>query len=166
MFYLHQQGFNQKLIVNEMFDIFGALFGRKTQDSIFQTFKEYAADWIIRNLTPLDPDGWIASVIETTLGNIPIGDWINGKVFKCDYISDALTKGIIEGAVKKVSGEKGLSGGFYDLLRNRIVETLNDTEFGTQVENFVGDLICPKWGEISNKVTSTAETMKDKALSM
>ena len=165
MFYLHQQGYNPHLISEQLFDIVGALLGKKTQDSIFQTFKEYAVDWIIRNLTPMDPDGWVSSVIETTIADIPIGDWFSGKVFKCDYITDKLSLGLVEGTVKKVMGEKGLSGGFYDLVRNRIVESLRDTEFGSKVENFLGELICPGWDKISTKMDSTAETIKDKALS-
>lgn len=165
LFYLHKQGYNSELISEQFLDFFGALFGQKTQESVLETFKEYAVDWIIKKLTPLDPDGWVASVLETAIAEIPIGDWFKGKVFKCDYLVDKLSRGMVEGTIKYMGQQKGLSGGFVDLVRNRITEALEDTKFSNDVEGFLTNLICPGWSQVESKMSGAISGMQEKALS-
>jgi len=161
--YLSSQGFNKELINEEFFDIIKSFFGN-AGGGVFEMIKERFVKVIIEKLTPMDPNGWVANILITAAGNIPIGDWVNGKVFNCDYISDVLSKSIAEGALRKVQNEKGAEGPIYDILRNALVSSLEDTSFGSAIENAIGDLICPMLGGVKEKLNLAADTMKEKAL--
>ena len=163
-FYLNSQGFNNELINEEFLDVIKGLFGN-AGDGVFNYIKERFASFIVTKLTPMDPDGWAANIIITAVGNIPIGDYMTGKVFNCDYISDVLSKSVAEGALRKVQHDKGMGGPLYDILRNAIVEALEDTKFGSAIENAIGDLVCPLLGGIQGKMNLAADAMKEKALS-
>lgn len=160
---LNSQGLHPQLINEQFWDMIKSFFGN-SGSGVVQMIAERIINSIITTLTPLDPNGWVANIIVTTVGNIPPADYVNGKIFSCDYISDKLSKGIAEGALRKVQNEKGMAGPIYDIIRNSLVETLEDTEFGTKIENMLGDLICPMLGQVKSKMDSTAETLKAKAL--
>jgi len=163
-FYLNSQGFNNELINEEFLDVIKGLFGN-AGEGVFNYIKERFASFIVTKLTPMDPDGWAANILITAVGNIPIGDYMTGKVFSCDYISDVLSKSVAEGALRKVQHDKGMGGPLYDILRNAIVESLEDTKFGSAIENAIGDLVCPLLGGIQSKMNLAGDAMKEKALS-
>jgi hypothetical protein len=160
---LNSQGFHPLLINEQFWDMIKSFFGN-SGSGVVQMIAERIINSIITTLTPLDPNGWVANIIVTTIGNIPPADYVNGKIFSCDYISDKLSKGIAEGALRKVQNEKGMAGPIYDIIRNSLIETIEDTEFGTKIENMLGDLICPMLGQVKSKMDNTAETLKAKAL--
>jgi hypothetical protein len=58
-----------------------------------------------------------------------------------------------------------MGGPLYDILRNAIVESLEDTKFGSAIENAIGDLVCPLLGGIKSKMNLAGDAMKEKALS-
>ena len=163
-FYLNSQGFNNELINEEFLDVIKGLFGN-AGEGVFNYIKERFASFIVTKLTPMDPNGWAANILITAVGNIPIGDYMTGKVFSCDYISDVLSKSVAEGALRKVQNDKGMGGPLYDILRNAIVESLEDTKFGSAIENAIGDLVCPLLGGIQSKMNLAGDAMKEKALS-
>jgi hypothetical protein len=163
-FYLNSQGFNNELINEEFLDVIKGLFGN-AGEGVFSYIKERFASFIVTKLTPMDPNGWAANILITAVGNIPIGDYMTGKVFSCDYISDVLSKSVAEGALRKVQNDKGMGGPLYDILRNAIVESLEDTKFGSAIENAIGDLVCPLLGGIKSKMNLAGDAMKEKALS-
>jgi len=163
MAYLNSQGYDSKLINENFLDILKGLFGTAA-DSTLQYFKESIAKWLIEKLTPMDPNGWMANIIIVAVGNVPIGEIT--RLTECNYLSDVLTKSIVEGAVNKYKNEQGLTGPFYDILRNGIVEMLEDTKFGQVIETAIGDLVCPLLGGIKDKMGSAADTMKKGALSL
>jgi hypothetical protein len=163
-FYLNSQGFNNELINEEFLDVIKGLFGN-AGEGVFSYIKERFANFIVTKLTPMDPNGWAANILITAVGNIPIGDYMTGKVFSCDYISDVLSKSVAEGALRKVQNDKGMGGPLYDILRNAIVESLEDTKFGSAIENAIGDLVCPLLGGIKSKMNLAGDAMKEKALS-
>ena len=160
---LNGQGFNQTLINEQFWDMIKSFFGN-TGTSVVQMISERIVQAIITTLTPLDKNGWVANIIVTTVGNIPPADYINGKIFSCDYISDKLSKGIVEGMARKIQNEKGMEGPIYDIIRNSMVEMAEDTSFGMKVETMIGDLICPMLSGVKSKMDGTAETLKAKAL--
>jgi hypothetical protein len=160
---LNSQGFNRTLINEQFWDMMKSFFGN-TGSGVVQMISERIIQAIITTLTPLDKNGWVANIIITTLGNVPPADYFNGKIFSCDYISDKLSKGIVEGMARKIQNEKGMEGPIYDVIRNSMVEMAEDTEFGMKIENMLGDLICPMLGGVKSKMDSTAETLKAKAL--
>ena len=160
---LTSQGFNQTLINEQFWDVIKSFFGN-TGTGVVQMFSERIIKTILETLTPLDKDGWVSNVIIATIGNIPPADYVNGKIFSCEYISDKLSKGIVEGMVRKVQNESGMEGPIYDIIRNSMIEMAEDTEFGMKIETMIGDLICPKLSGVKEKMSKTAEDIKSKAL--
>lgn len=160
---LTSQGFNQTLINEQFWDVIKSFFGN-AGSGVVQMFSEKIVKAILETLTPLDKDGWIANIIITTIGNIPPADYVNGKIFSCEYISDKLSKGIVEGMIRKVQNEGGMEGPVYDIIRNSMIEMAEDTEFGMKIETMLGDLICPKLSGVKEKMSKTADDIKSKAL--
>lgn len=163
MAHLNSQGYDSQLINENFLDMLKGLFGTAA-DSTIQYFKESIAKWLIEKLTPMDPNGWMANIIITAVGNVPIGEV--SRLTECNYLSDVLTKSIVEGAVNKYKNEKGLTGPFYDILRNGVIEMLEDTKFGQTIEHAIGELVCPMLGGIKDKMSSASDSMKKGALGM
>lgn len=163
MAYLNSQGYDSRLINENFLDMLKGLFGTAA-DSTLQYFKETIAKWLIEKITPMDPNGWMANIIIAGVGNVPIGEIT--RLTECNYLSDVLSKSIVEGAVNKYKNEQGLTGPFYDILRNGVIEMLEDTKFGQVVEHAIGELVCPLLGGIKDKMGSAADSMKKGALSL
>ena len=161
--YLNSQGYDSRLINENFLDMLKGLFGTAA-DSTLQYFKETIAKWLIEKITPMDPNGWMANIIIAGVGNVPIGEIT--RLTECNYLSDVLSKSIVEGAVNKYKNEQGLTGPFYDILRNGVIEMLEDTKFGQVVEHAIGELVCPLLGGIKDKMGSAADSMKKGALSL
>jgi hypothetical protein len=161
--YLNSQGYDTYLINETFLDTLKGLFGTAA-DSTLQYFKEQIAKWLIEKLTPMDPNGWMANIIITAVGNVPVGEIT--RLTECNYLSDVLTKSIVEGAINKYKNEAGMEGAFYDILRNGIVEMLEDTKFGQTVESAIGKLVCPLLGGVAEKMQGMGDSMKKGALSL
>jgi len=161
MVYLNSQGFDKGVITEGLWDMLKGLFGNGA-DSVMQYFKEYIAKWLIGNLTPMDPNGWIGGTIVKAIGNLPIGDI--PKLTDCNFLTALLSKSIAEEALDQVKNKAGMEGPFYDILRNAIVESLEDTSFGSKIEHGLGSVICPMLGGITSKMGSMADTLKQNAL--
>lgn len=106
----------------------------------------------------------MANIIVAAVGNVPIGEIT--RLTECNYLSDVLTKSIVEGAVNKYKNEAGMEGAFYDILRNGIIEMLEDTKFGQTVETAIGKLVCPLLGGVADKMKDMGDSMKKGALSL
>lgn len=163
IFYLKSQGFNETLINEQFFDFIKSMFGG-FPGGLVQTLKERFAQFILEKIG-MKPDGYLANIFIATIGEIPIGDYVNGKAFTCDYLSNAISKGVGEGIARKIQREEIGQGYFYDIVRNSLVDMFNHTEFGEKIEGLVGKLICPKLETIKSKFNLAGQTMKQKALS-
>jgi hypothetical protein len=163
IFYLKSQGFNETLINEQFLDIIKSFFGQ-VPGGIFDTLKERFTQFILEKLG-IDTEGYLANIFIATLGNIPIGDYVNGKVFDCQYLSNAISKGVGEGIARKIQKEQGMEGPFYDIIRNAMVDMFTDSSFGGKIENALGQIICPSLPKIKERFNSAGETMKEKALS-
>ena len=161
MAYLNSQGFDKQVINEGFWDTLKGLFGH-APDGIMEYFKEYMAKWVVKNLTPMDPEGWIGNMIITGIGNLPIGDI--PKLTDCNYLTKWISKTAAEGTVRKLTHEKGLDGPFYDILRNSIVDILDETSLGSKIEEALGSFICPLLGGVKNKMEATTDKLKQKAL--
>jgi hypothetical protein len=87
-------------------------------------------------------------MISTTIGNIKVGDYLNGNIFKCEFLVPQLAKSIGENAVRQFADNKGLTGGFYDVLRNSLVELVDDVPFIHKIEEGIGKVLCPSLGKL------------------
>lgn len=161
MTYLNSQGFDKKIINEGFWDTLKGLFGH-APDGIMEYFKEYIAKWLVEHLTPMDSNGWLGSIVITAIGNLPIGDI--PKLTDCNFLTKLISKSVAEGTVRKLTHEKGLEGPFYDILRNSIVDMLDETSLGSKIEEALGSFICPLLGGVKNKMNVATDTLKQKAL--
>lgn len=163
MFYLKSQGFNDILINEQFLDIIKSFFGQ-VPGGIFDTIKERFIQLILEKLG-VGTEGYLANIFIATIGDIPIGDYANGKIFNCEYLSNAISKGVGEGIARKIQKEQGMEGYLYDIIRNSLVDMFTDSSFGQKIEGAIADLVCPSISKIKDKMDLAGETMKEKALS-
>jgi hypothetical protein len=161
MIYLNKQGFSQEIINEQFWDMIKGLFGHGG-DAIMQTFKESIGKFIL-DILGVDANGWIGGTIVKALGNVQIGDI--PKLTECNFLTGILSKSIAEQAIDKMKNAAGMEGKFYDLLRNSLVEVLEDSELGQKIENAIGSVICPLLGGVKQKMELAATDMKQKVLS-
>jgi len=161
MVYLNSQGFDKQVITEGFWDALKGLFGH-APSGIMEYFKEYIGKWLVEHLTPMDPEGWLGSIIITAIGNLAIGDI--PKLTDCNFLTKLISKSVAEGAVRKLTHEKGLDGPFYDILRNSIVDMLDETSLGTKIEEGLGSVICPLLGGVTTKMSAATDKLKQNAL--
>lgn len=162
MIYLNSQGFDKDIIKEGFWDSLTGLLGH-APTGIMEYFKEYIGKWIVGHLTPVDPEGWIGSIIITSIGNLDIGDI--SKLTDCNFLTKLISKSVAEGAIRKVTHEKGLDGPFYDILRNSLVDMLDESTFAQKLEEGLVSVICPLLGGVKTKMDSATDKLKEKALS-
>ena len=162
MIYLNRQGFSQEVISEGFFDIIKGLFGN-TGESISQMFKQKMIEWL---LDKFGPEGfkntWVGGIIVNTLSNTPIIEI--PKLMECGYLTKALSKGIVEELPKQLQHKTGTEGAFYDILRNSMIETIEDSNLGQKIESKLVDIICPLLSGVKSKMDDVGSAMKDKAL--
>jgi len=156
-------GLTPKLVSEGLMDSLSGLFGIGTE-GILGYFKEKIVETILNKLG-IDTDSWIAGTIVKAIGNIPIGDYASGKILTCDYLTPLIAKSIAEESLDKVKDKAGLTGGFYDVLRNAIVQGLDSTDFAQSIERGLASAICPTLSKIGGNMDGVFNTMKQKALS-
>lgn len=159
---LNDNGYNPSLINEGLMDIIKGMFGNASE-GIFGYFKERLAKWFVQTFTPLDPNSWIGTMIVTAIGNVPISEL--GQLTNCNYMTKILSKTIVEGVVAKMQNEKGISGPGYDILRNTLIETAEESNFGQKLEGKISSFLCPKLSTVSNKLDQAKEDIKQKAMS-
>ena len=166
---LNSQGLDKDLINESFWDAIKGLFGNYAGGGIVEMFKEKFMRYLIGKLTPADPDGWTAGMISKAFGNIPITDYFNGKILQCDYLTHVLTKSLVEEVIAKagqssVGAKIGGESIIFDILRNSIVNQLDDTDFAKNIENGLAKFVCPAIQGISGKMDKAVDQMRDKAL--
>ena len=119
-------------------------------EGIISYFKERLAKSIIDKFVPGGSNTWLGGVISTSIGNIKVGDYLNGNIFKCDFVVKELAKGIGENAINQFADKKGLTGGFYDVLRNSVVEVVDDNPFIQSLEKGISTVLCPVLGKLGS----------------
>jgi len=119
-------------------------------EGILSYFKEKLANSIINKFVPGGSDTWLGGVISKTISNIKIGDYLNGNIFKCEFLVPQIAKGIGENAIDQFADKKGLTGGFYDVLRNSVVEVIDDVPFVKKLEDGIGTVLCPTLGKLGS----------------
>lgn len=160
--YLESQGFDKQIIKEEFWDSIKGLFGQHGSEAIFGTFKEYMGKWLIQKLTPVNPEGWIGSIIVTAIGNLHIDDL--SKLTDCNFITKKLSSSIGEGIARKIQHDKGYDGGISDVVRNGLFSAIDNTEMVKSLENGLANLICPALSGVKTKLEDKAKKMKTMAV--
>jgi len=119
------------------------------------TIKEKFAENIIDRLVKGGSDTWIGGVLSKAFGTIPIGDYLNGKVYHCDYLTKIIALSIANEAVDKLQDKAGLTGGIFDVIRNSMMSAVNkESEFVNHLTKGLSKVICPILGDVQEIVTS------------
>jgi len=127
---------------------------------IWSMAKEYLISYLLKALG-VDPNGWIASVIEVSLANIAIEDI--PKLFSdCQFLTDTLVKSLPEAVAKKLMVAQGFDGVFSNIMRNVIVELIYDTKFAEMLKEKLGKEICSKMSGLKDKMSNLVDGLKDK----
>ena len=157
--YLQSQNFNQDLINESVMDFLSGIFPGSKR-GIWSMAKEYLISYLLKALG-VDPNGWIASIIEVSLSNIAIEDI--PKLFSdCQFLTDTLVKSLPEAIAKKLLAAQGFDGVFSNIMRNVIVELIYDTKFAEMLKEKLGKEICSKMPELKDKMGSVVDGLKDK----
>ena len=159
--YLNSQGFDKKVINEGFWDILSGLFP-KGMDSVFQYFKEQATEWLLGKLN-VDTNGWIGNIIIAAMGDVDIAE-IPKLFTDCNFTTKKLSKAIAEGSIRKLQNQTIGDSAVADILRNTMVEVLEETDLGTKIESALGSVICPLISNLSGKLTNAASEIKDKAM--
>ena len=160
--YLESQGFDKQIIKEEFWDSIKGLFGQHGSEAIFGTFKEYMGKWLLKKLTPVNPEGWIGSIIVTAIGNLHIDDL--SKLTDCNFITKKLASSIGEGIARKIQHDKGYDGGISDVVRNGLFSAIDNTQMVQSLESGIAKLICPALSGVKTKIEDKAKKMKTMAL--
>jgi hypothetical protein len=159
--YLNSEGYNSEVISEQFLDLLKGFFTGTGVESVLSSFKEYATKWLVGKLK-IDTSGWLGSIIITAMGNLKFGDL--GKITNCDFLVPYLAKTIGESAVRKFMAEKGMDNPLSTVIRNAVVEVLEDSAFGQAIENGLMKVICPSLGQLKSKMDVATNKIKDKAL--
>ena len=162
MIYFNKQGFNKELINEQFWDVLKGIFGNGAE-GIMGTFKEYIGSWLVDNLTPIEPDGWLGQLIITSVGNLDITDI--GKLTNCDYLTKFLAKNISETMVKKLQVGADMRNPLFDVMRNAIVETMEESALGQKIEKGLVEIICPLLSGVKSKMDTATDKLKQGAIS-
>ena len=166
MIYLESQKFDKQVIKEEFGDVLKSLFGQNGSEAIFGTFKEYMAKWLLGKLTPINPNGWIGSIIIASIGNLHFDDIT--KITDCDFIVKKLSLSIGEGIARKFQNDKGLgsgiSGGITDVIRNGLFGAIDNNQMVKSLESGLSNLICPSLSNVKTKLQNKTDQLKTIAL--
>jgi hypothetical protein len=143
-------GVNENLI-NEEFGWLSNLLGLGGK-GIITTFKTNIIKKLINKFIPGGSDSWLGGIVANSIGAIPLGDYFNGNILKCDFVSDAITRGVTTEVLTKVQQNKDLKGGFYDVIKNSLAEYIDDTPFFNKLQKGISDMICPYMDDISGSL--------------
>jgi len=160
--YLESQGFDKQLIKEEFWDTLKGMFGQHGSEAIFGTFKEYMGKWLLQKLTPVNPNGWIGSIIVATIGNLHIDDL--SKLTDCNFLTKKIASSIGEGIARKIQHDKGFDGGISDIVRNGLFSAIDNNEMVKSLETGLAKLICPALSGVKTKLEDKAQQMKTMAV--
>jgi hypothetical protein len=115
---------------------------------LWDTIKEKVIRGIINTVAPSKKDSWAANVIVTGLGDIDINEI--PKLGNCEFVTTQLAKSIVEGSLEHVKRQMGFTSGISDLIRNALVETLEQGELLEKMKEKLLGSICPTIKKFGN----------------
>jgi hypothetical protein len=123
-------------------------------EPVIDTFKESLLGYLIKIITPGSTNSYLANIVKTGLADIDVSDL--SKLTDCEFLSDTITKAIVEGTVNKLKNNAGMTGGIYDVVRNGLVDQLDNMDFAKNmkegINNFICDAIVDKIALLKDKV--------------
>jgi len=156
MFYLNSLGFKKTIVSEEIIDWFKNIIGigdNTIIEPVIDTFKESYIGYVLKIVAPGSSNSILTNIIKTGLADIDMNDL--DKLTDCEFLSDTITKAIVEGTINKLKNNVGLVGGVFDVVRNSLIDQLDNTEFSERVKDGISNFMCEA---IADKI----ELLKDK----
>ena len=161
MFYLSSLGIKKTIINENIIDWFKNVLGvgdNTMVEPVLDTFKESFIGYIIKLVAPTSSNSLLANIIKTGLADIDMNDI--DKLTDCDFLSDTISKAIVEGTVNKLKNNVGLVGGVFDVVRNSIIDFVDNTEFANSIKTGVNTFICEAIADKIDDLKDKIEQMK------
>ena len=78
----------------------------------------------------------------------------------CKKMTKLVTRSIVEALVMSLQKDKGFGGFGWDLIRNAIGTSLEETTFVSKIENGIESVICSLLGKYEDKAKNVLDTVK------
>ena len=154
---LVDRGFDRNVVEEGLFDFLQGTGGT----AITQTFKSQMIKFILDELKIVDTKSFLGLAIMNLFANIEFKDY--PKLTNCGFVSDQLTKAILETFIDKLrlqGGALGLDQILFVGIQNIITETAANTEAFKSLQGHVSTFICPIVKQIREKFDFSAFTGK------
>ena len=160
--YLKELGVDDDLLITEggIWDMLGSIFGTGISaggETIFEAM-------LSSLLKKLGFSGFIADAVTFFFSRNPGKIWESFK--DCRALSKNVGQAIMEAYVVKLQREYNVSGKGMDFIRNALMETLENSDFGSKLADQFAEFICGFYNTISGKgkeVMSAINTPKPAA---
>jgi hypothetical protein len=151
---LVDQGYDEKVIAEQLFDFLGKTGGT----AVTQTIKGQVAKFILDKLGIIDSKSFLGLAIQNLFANIEFKDY--GKLTECDFVSNQLTKSILETFIDKMRISAGMDTILFRGIKEFITEAGANTEAFQKLQGYVSSFICPIVSEIADTFDFSAFTGK------
>ena len=165
MVYLHKQGFDKKVIeenVSSVFTVLGNLFGGTT-NIVIELFKEKGVKWILEQLG-IEDNNFLKNFLITALGNTDLRD-VPSLFSDCEFLTKKIAESIPEAYLRQLEYEKGMGGDFMDVVRGSLYDVIRNSDFAEKVEGRISGIICPLVEKMSGKFDNHLNSMKTSLIS-
>ena len=157
MIYLNKQGFDKEVISEQVLDAIRSIFGN-SGEGILQSFKQRMAEWLVGKLMPGAEKSWLGGILinvftDTGILEIP-------KLTQCSFLTKKIAEAIVEEVPKQMQLATGKTGFLWDTLRNSMLETLEESNFGQHLERGLVDVVCPMIDKVKNRLFGIEDKMK------
>ena len=162
MIYLDIQGFDKKVISEQVEGVFGVLsnlFGRSTS-AIADSFKEKGVEWIVEKLG-FGGNSYMKNFLITGLGNVNIMD-IPKLFTNCEFLTKKIAETIPEAYLRKLEYQKGIGGMFTDVVRNTLYDVIRESSFAQKLEASIAKIVCPLVTKLTGMFSNKLSGMKTK----
>jgi hypothetical protein len=145
--YLKELGVDDDLLITEagIWDMLGSIFGTGLSaggETIFEAM-------LSSLLKKLGLSGFIADAVTFFFSRNP------SKIFEsfkdCNALSKNVGQAIMEAYIVKLQREYNISGGGMDFIRNALMETLENSDFGSKLADQFAQFICGFYNTIAGK---------------
>jgi len=162
--YLHEQGFNDKLISETATDggILSWLLGRSgggIVDAFIERLIKYLAGRM--GLSPF----W-ANFMAIAFGNLEKEDLPKLFRLECSYITGILSKTSIEMILQKLSERAKINDTLSSILRNTLDSMFRDSGFEQSFQNALKTHLCPLLSKVSSNMTKVDQNLQTKVLTV
>jgi hypothetical protein len=145
--YLKELGVDDDLLITEggIWDMLGSIFGTGISaggETIFEAM-------LSSLLKKLGFSGFIADAVTFFFSRNPGKIWESFK--DCNALSKNVGQAIMEAYVVKLQREYNVSGKGMDFIRNALMETLENSDFGSKLADQFAGFICGFYNTIAGK---------------